>query len=205
MPQVLLLVMALGAQSVPPPPVQPQQVVLAQVVARPATPQKIYNETADAKAQVEAAIRAAATDGIRVLINWGANDDEGCTKFAAALRTPVVTRTRYSADEYKVVNVDVGLLDKNLALAKTYGAKLVSGALPALTVLDDRGKAIAQASAAEFISAADPSAIDPGKVAAFFTKHQAPPPPDAGPVFEEAVKRARHEGKYVFVWFSAPW
>lgn len=203
---VLPLLLAMGGQvsPPPPPPPRPATVVPAQVVARPATPVKTYNETADAKAQIAAAITAADVDDIRVLLNWGANDDERCAKFTQALRTPEVSRTRYSADEYKIVNVDVGHLDRNLDLAKTYRAALKSGALPALTVLDQKGEVLANVSAPDLTSTSDPSAFDVSKVATFLTKNQAPAP-DAIAPFEAAVKQAKRDGKSVFVWFSAPW
>jgi len=191
---LLPLLLALGgqAQTVPPVP-----------VAAPRPAPKLYDEAADAKARVADAIKAANVDDIRVLINWGANNDDGSAIFAQALRTPVVSKTRYSADEYKVVNVNVGHLDANLDLAKAYGARLVAGALPALTVLDQKGKPLAQATARDF-SGAEPASIDPEKVAAFLTAHQAPAP-DAIAPFEAAVKQAKRDGKTVFVWFSAPW
>jgi hypothetical protein len=184
--------------------VLPLMVALAGQVAaaRPAPP--LYDPAADAKKLIEAAIKSANVDDIRVLINWGANDDPASVRFGQVLKTPEVTRTRYAADEYRIVNVDVGHLDKNLDLARTYGATLSSGALPALTVLDQKGKIVAQARATDFISTSDPAAFDPNKVAAFLTKNQALAP-DALPLFEAAVKQANQDGKYVFVWFSAPW
>jgi hypothetical protein len=201
---LLPLVLAMSGQAAPPQQSPPVSVPATQVAApRPATP-KTYNETADAKAQIAAAITAANVDDIRVLINWGANDDDRCIKFSQVLRAPEVTKTRYSADEYKIVNVDVGHLDKNLDLARTYGVTLGHGELPALTVLDQTGKAIARTSASALSSATDPTGFDPLKVAAFLTTNQAPAP-DAVAPFEAAVKQAKRDGKTVFVWFSAPW
>lgn len=191
---VLPLLLALGGQA---------RTVPAAQVAAPRPAPKLYDEAADAKAKIADAIKAANVDDIRVLINWGANDDEGSAKFAQALRAPAVNATRYAADEYKVVNVNVGHLDANLDLAKTYGATLAARALPALTVLDQTGKVLAQASARDF-AGADQAAIDSDKVAAFLTSHQAPAP-DAIAPFEAAVKQAKRDGKTVFVWFSAPW
>ena len=43
------------------------------------------------------------------------------------------------------------------------------------------------------------------KIVEFFTKHQAPPAPDAEPLLQAALTKAKAEGKAVFVWFSAPW
>jgi hypothetical protein len=200
---VLPLVLLMSGQSPPPPP---QEVKPAIVLPRQAAqaPRKVYNETADARAQIAAAVKAAAEDDIRVLVNWGANDDERCAKFPALQRAPEMTGTRYFSDEYKLVYVDVGHLDKNLDVAQAHGAKPAVGALPYFTVLDQNGRVLANASATEFAAAADPAALDPGKMAAFLTKHQAPAP-DADPPFNAALSQAKKDGKYVFLWFSAPW
>ena len=102
------------------------------------------------------------------------------------------------------MNVDVGSLDRNLDLAKRYGVTLKKEQLPMLTVLDDHGKVLTQASAPDFLAAGKPDVFDPAKIAAFFVLHKAVAP-DAVAPFDAAVKRAKTEGKLVFVWFSAPW
>lgn len=204
LPFVLVLTgQAAGQQTSPPPP--PAHVVPAPVVQRPAPP-PLYDEKADAKAAIEAAVHAAATDDIRVLINWGANDDAGSKKFADARKAPEIARSTPSffSDEYKAVNVDVGHLDRNIDLAKAYGVTLSADALPALTILDVAGKVVANTAAAAFRPEADPTGIDAPRVAAFLKQHQAPAP-DAVAQFEAALKQTKNDGKTVFVWFSAPW
>lgn len=183
------------AQAVPPPApaAQPQ---------RPAPP-PLYNPTADAKAQIAAALKSAKVDGIRVLVTWGANDNELSKAFAAARRGRDLVL--FFSDEYKVVNVDVGNLDKNLDVAKAYGMTLEAGSLPALAVLDADGNVLARTTGGAFLAEADPAAYDVPKLSAFFKKHQAPPAPDAEPLLESALKQAKAEGKSLFVWFSAPW
>ena len=198
-----LIGQAAGQQT--PPPSRPVRVVPAQALQR-RVPPPLYDEKADAKAAIEAAVRAAATDGIRVLINWGANDDSGSKKFADARKAPEIIQATPSffSDEYKIVNVDVGHLDKNLDVARTYGVKLSAGALPALTILDTTGKVIANTTAAALRPEGDSEGIAAPKLAAFLKQHQAPAP-DAVAPFEAALKQAKTEGKSVFVWFSAPW
>lgn len=196
---VLPLVLALSGQA--PPPQQAVPATPVQRAGQPA-PRKVYNETADAKAQIETAVTAAAVDDIRVLINWGANDDEMCAKFPQAQRSPDVAPE--FRDEYKLVSVDVGHLDKNQDLAHSYGAKLAAGALPHFTVLDKTGKVLAQASARDLAADGDPASVDPKKLGAFLTKYQAPAE-DAQPLFNAALARAKRENKEVFLWFSAPW
>ena len=210
--QVVPLVLMMGVQG--PPNAPPQQAPPAAPVQRPApAPRKIYNDTADAKTQIVTALKGAADDDIRVLINWGANDDENCTKFQQAAfgatqpMPPAVQQIREKlADEYKLVTVDVGHLDKNQDLAQLYHATLAAGALPHLTILDKTGKVVAQQSSREFAAAAGaPAAFDPDKIVAFLAKNQAPLPGNAEPLFRAAIEKAKRENKEVFVWFSAPW
>jgi hypothetical protein len=185
-----------GGQATQPPPPQPP------VVQRPAPP-PLYNPAADPRAQIAAALKSAKEDGIRVLLNLGANDDDSSKAFAAARRNRELSP--FFADEYKVVNVDVGRLDKNLDVAKEYGVTVRAGDLPALAVLDADEKVLARTPGTAFRSDADPAAHDPAKIAAFLKTHQAPSPPDAQPVFDAAQQQAKREGKSLFVWFSAPW
>src|SRR5918994_1036981 len=101
-PLVLLAPSAGAPQQSPPPP--PAPVAQPQ---RPAPP-PLYNPTADARAQIATALKSAKDDGIRVLVNWGANDDELSKAFAIARRSRELST--FFATEYKVVNVDVGNL-----------------------------------------------------------------------------------------------
>ena len=199
--------LAAGQQTPPPktPPSTPAVVstVPAQVVQRTQAPPP-FDEKADAKAAIEAAVHAAATDDIRVLVAWGANDDPGSTAFIAARRSPLITQPAFFSDEYKIVNVNVGHLDRNVELAGSYGVALKSDALPALTVLDAQGEIVANTNAAALRPEDNPAGIDPQKIAAFLKSNQAPAP-DAVAPFEAAVEQARQQGKTVFVWFSAPW
>jgi hypothetical protein len=205
---LLPLVLAMSSQAPPPqqaPPSPPQQSVPTATVApgSPRAPRKIYNETADARALIATAIAGAEESDIRVLINWGANDDERCTTLTQVQRSPEISTPRFFSDEYKLVSVDVGHLDKNMDVAATYAAKPAAGALPYFTILDAHGKVLANASAKE-MAGDDPATIDPKKVAAFLEKHQAPAP-EADPPFRAALSQAKKDGKYVFLWFSAPW
>ena len=197
------LLLTLAGQAPPPSPTPPP---------KPAQgPPKLYNETADARAQIDGALKAAAEDDIRVLINWGANDDEACAKFQQDLVGRGSTHTAYEtirtklSNEYRYLRVDVGRLDKNVDLAATYGVRLSPGALPHLTVLDKQGKALAQQPAQQLAaSPGAPTAYDSDKIAAFLRQHQVAPVA-ADPLLAAALAEAKRDGKYVFLWFSAPW
>jgi hypothetical protein len=202
-PVVPLLLMLAGQapQQAAPAPVRPPQ----------QAPPKLYNETADARAQIGAALKAAAEADIRVLLNWGANDDEACTRFQQDMSGRGSTNPAYEiirtklSNEYRYVRVDVGHLDKNLDLAATYGVKLSAGALPHLTVLDKQGTVLAQQPSQPFMAApGGPTVYDPEKIAAFLKQHQVAPVA-ADPLLSAALAEARRDGKYVFLWFSAPW
>jgi len=202
----LPFLLAMSGQAVAPPQqAPPPQTAPAAAVQRPATPaapRKIYNDTADARAAIAAAVASAAEDGIRVLVNWGANDNARCASFGAAQRDPAFGVKM--SDEYKVVYVDVGQGDKNADLLQSYGVKFAADALPLLTVLDVKGKVVAQASGTA-LAAADPLKLDGGKTGAFLKQHQAAPPPPAQPQLNAAFAEARRGDKQVFVWFAAPW
>jgi hypothetical protein len=193
----LVFVVPSGPQAPPPPPPRPP------VVVQTAAPPPLYDPAGDPKAQIATALRYAKEDGIRVLLNFGSNDDESAKAFAAARRSRDLST--FFADEYPTVNVYVGALDKNLDVAQAYGVSLEAGQLPALAVLDAGGKVLARAAGPAFRSEADPAAHDPAKIADFLATHKAPPPPDAEPVFDAALQQAKREGKALFVWFSAPW
>src|SRR5438309_10348606 len=83
----------------------------APAAAQPRPAPKTYNETASAKETIAAAVEAAAADDVRVLVNFGANDDGSSVAFAQALKTPAVSKAAFFADEYKVANIDVGHRD----------------------------------------------------------------------------------------------
>jgi protein disulfide-isomerase len=193
----LILVVQAGGQSTP--PATPAPPAAAQ---RPAPP-PIYSSQADARAQIDAALKFAKEDGIRVLVNFGAYDDDASKAFAGARRDRELSK--FFSDEYRTVNVDVGRLDRNLDVAQSFGVTLKPGELPVLIVLDADGKVLTRTSGAAFRSDSDATVYDPVKIAAFLKASQAPPAPDAQPLFDAALQKAKSEGKTLFVWFSAPW
>ena len=175
------------------------------LAASPSDPSKPpFDDKADAKADIKKAVDEAAVDDIRVLIAWGANDSSGSRLFLESRGAPAVSGPAFFRNEYKTVNVYVGHMDRNVDLAKSYGAKLKADTLPALTVLNSAGAAIANTNATALRPEKDPAGIDPAKLAAFLKSHQAPAP-NADAQFEAALQQAKTEGKKVFVWFSAPW
>ena len=190
------VMIALTGQAVPPPQTAPPATV--QTAPRPVPKQ--FNETADAKAQIDKAVHGANEDGIRALLIWGANDSDRCLAFETVRKT---VKGTFWADEYKVASIDVGKLDKNVDLAKSYGVTLKAEDLPLLTVLDGQGKVVANVSSRDFETGTS-TPYDATKLAAFLTRHQAPNP-DANKEFELALAQAKKDNKVLFLWYTAPW
>ncbi len=107
-------------------------------VKAPAVP--IYDEAADAKADVAAAVAKAKKEKKRVLVTLGANWCGWCRaldrtftkdeKVAAAI-----------AKSYVPLKIDIGRMNKNLDLTASWGADVKKG-VPLLVVLDGTGKAV---------------------------------------------------------------
>ncbi len=190
----LAAVPSLAAPRFPAQPVQAEQ-------AKP-NPAQVYDEKADARADVAAALARAKKENRRVLIQWGANWCGWCVLLHGAMSTNKDVRKELLY-EYDVVHVDVGRFDKNMDLASELGAKFEG--IPFLTILDANGKALVQQETGSFESDADGKpGHDPQKLVEFLTRHKAPPL-DAAAVRDAALARAKTEGKRVFLHFGAPW
>jgi thiol-disulfide isomerase/thioredoxin len=159
----------------------------------------VYDESADAKKQVAAAVAAAKKDNRRVLIQWGGNWCPWCIKLHDLCTTngDIKKELLY---EYDVVHVDVGHFDKNTDLAKKYGAD-IKGGVPLLTVLDGDGKVVVNQETGVL---EDGPKHDPAKVLSFLKEHEAAHLA-AGAVLEDGLARAKKEHRQVFLHFGAPW
>ncbi len=165
-------------------------------------PAPVYDEAADARADVAAAVARAAKENQRVLIQWGANWCGWC-KFLHGTMTTDKGLQKEILYEYEVVHVDVGRFDKNMDLAKDLGADF--DAIPFLTVLDGSGKALVQQNTEPFEATVDgKQGHDPKKLLEFLTQHQAKHL-DAAATRDAALARAKAEDKRVFLHFGAPW
>ena len=98
-----------------------------------------YDETADAKADVQRALSAAKSSGTPVLVIFGANWCPDCRALDKALSTG--KNAELVAREFKVVKVDVGQFDRNLDLAARYGNPVKKG-IPAAVVLSPEGEVL---------------------------------------------------------------
>lgn len=109
--------------------------------------QALYPAADEAKADLRAALRVAATTHKRVLLDFGGNWCGDCRVLDFymhdATNAPIVEAN------YVVVHINVGRLDENLDLARRYEIPLQLG-VPALAVLSDQGKLLYSQKNGEF-------------------------------------------------------
>lgn len=172
---------------------------------------KVYDEAADAKQQIAAALAKAKRDNQRVLIQWGGNWCPWCLLLHHTMTTDQQLQHEILY-EYQLIHVDAGSGgDKNVDLASSYGADLKSFGYPFLTILDADGKPVAnQETSALERKGADGKSIegagaghDAALVLAFLKEHEAPHPA-AGAVLKAASEKASSSGRKLLLHFGAP-
>jgi thioredoxin 1 len=108
---------------------------LASATARSAG-RDIYPDPSQARADLAAALRTAASTHRRVLLDFGGNWCGDCQVLDLYMHDsknqPLIE------SNFVVVHINVGHFDANLDLAEKYGVPLNKG-VPALAVLSDRG------------------------------------------------------------------
>jgi len=103
---------------------------------RPTAPPPPYDEAADAKADIAAALTAAQGDGKYVLLDFGANWCPDCIALATFFEDPEIRA--FLDAHYHVVSIDVGEWDRNLDIAEQYGNPIEAG-IPAVVILNPDG------------------------------------------------------------------
>ena len=109
-------------------------VFLGAALAGPLPGSMPYNESADAKAELQHAVIDAERSHVPVLVIFGANWCEDCRALDRALGEG--KNAELMARSFKVVKIDVGHFDRNLDLATTYGNPIKKG-IPAVVLLAD--------------------------------------------------------------------
>ena len=103
------------------------------------TPQ-IYDENADGRDLVNAALARAKKENHNVLIQWGGNWCSWCIVLHALYeKDPDIRRMLH--DHYELILIDTN--DRNMPLVKELGATMDNG-VPYLTILDATGKPLVQ-------------------------------------------------------------
>lgn len=156
----------------------------------------IYDEKADAKAQIAAAVKRAKHDNKRVLVTFGGNWCGWCYKLHDALEKNDELATILRG-EYEQVLVDVGT---NKELLESYGKDNNKHGVPFLTVLDGDGKVLTNQNTGDLEKGPE---HDVEKVKAFLTAWT-PPPRDAEDVYKAGLAQAKSEDKLVFLHLGAP-
>ena len=123
-----------------------------------------YNEAADAKADIRAALAAAQQAKVPVLVVFGANWCGDCRMLDTAFKTGA--SAPLMAKSFRIVKVDVGRFDRNVDIATGYGVPLKSG-IPAVAVLAANGRLLYATAGGEL---ADARKMGDTGVLDFFTK-----------------------------------
>jgi protein disulfide-isomerase len=122
-----------------------------------------YNESADAKAEVQQALAAASRSQVPVLVIFGANWCEDCRALDTAMKSG--RNAELLAKSFKVVKVDVGNFNRNLDLAQAYGNPIAKG-IPAAVVLSPGNQVLYATRAGEL---ADARRMSEGGIFEFFS------------------------------------
>jgi thioredoxin 1 len=125
--------------------------LVAAVQAPLASPKEMpYDESADARADIAAALARARDEGKAVLLTFGANWCRDCRVLGSAMATPPLADA--IAARFVVVDIDVGNWDKNLDVAHAWGNPIAKG-IPSIVVADARGTVLYATKAGELANA----------------------------------------------------
>jgi len=125
---------------------------------------EIYNESADARAEIREALAKATAEHKRVIVVFGANWCYDCHVLDRAFHSPELAPIL--AANYQVVHVDIGKGEKNQDVMTKYEVPMKRG-IPGLAVLDSDGKLVYSQKNGEFENA---RALAPGDFLAFLNK-----------------------------------
>jgi thioredoxin 1 len=108
-----------------------------------------YDESANAQADLQAALAQAQQSGKKVLAIFGANWCPDCRELDKAMHGKSAEQIN---SRFVVVKIDVGNFDKNTELAKSYGNPIKKG-IPAAVVLTSDNKMLYATKAGELSTA----------------------------------------------------
>jgi thiol:disulfide interchange protein len=192
---------------------QPPAPTAEPVESKPTTKTRpaVYDEKADARQQIAAALAAAKKNNRRVLIQWGGNWCPWCIRMHELMKSNK-DLSHELLYEYDLVHIDCGQPNgKNVDLAETYKATVKADGFPYLTILDADGKVLANQETSSLEvkndkgeSVGTKAGHEPKKILDFLKKHEATPIAAQG-ILDKGLADAKSSGKAVFLHFGAPW
>ena len=140
--------------------------LLAAVSVLPASaqqfqPRHIYNENANARAEIRYAVATAAREHKRVILDFGGNWCGDCQVLDIYFHQQ--PNTQLLNQSFILVEIDIGRYDHNTDLADRYNVPLKRG-VPALAVLDSHGRLLYSQRNGEFEKMGH---MDPASVTTF--------------------------------------
>jgi thioredoxin 1 len=99
-----------------------------------------YDSTANARQDIDAALRESRSDDKLVLLDFGANWCLDCLVLDRLFKDSTVAG--YLGANFRVVHIDVGRFDRNLEISGAYGNP-IEGGVPAAVVLSPAGDVVA--------------------------------------------------------------
>jgi thioredoxin 1 len=118
---------------------------------RPVTAKSdLYPVDADAKKEIEAALKSAHAENKRVILIFGGNWCYDCHVLDQALHEGEANKI--VKESFLLVHVNIGEGDKNLDLIKKYETTLGSG-VPTVVIIEDEGRVIYSSTKGEFEAA----------------------------------------------------
>jgi thiol:disulfide interchange protein len=113
----------------------------------PTVNKHLYSETANPKLDIAAAIKRAAREHKRIILDFGGDWCGDCQLLDIYYRQS--PNAELIARHFIVVHVDIGHMDRNVDIAQKYQVPITKG-VPALAVLDANGKLLYSERAKEF-------------------------------------------------------
>jgi thiol:disulfide interchange protein len=121
--------------------------VLSVTISARSSSRDIYPDPSQARTDIGAALKAAATGHKRVLLDFGGNWCGDCIVLDMYLHSPE-NRPILDAN-FVLVHVNIGHMDQNTDIAARYKIPLEKG-VPALAVLNNQGKLLYSQKGGEF-------------------------------------------------------
>lgn len=109
-----------------------------------------YDESADVKSQIAAALKESKASHAPILLIFGANWCEDCRALDASLKKG--RNAELLNKEFRVIKIDVGNFDKNLDVVRIYGDPIKAG-IPAAAIVSSNNELLYVTRAGELADA----------------------------------------------------